>query len=495
MIKQSVKTPLKRLVGTYIIFGIILMAVVLRLHILTHSAGFFCDEGAIILNIKSRSYFELLFPLDHAQCCPPLFLMLEKFIYSIFGLNEFFLRLVPSIASIMTLMFFTLIGFKVFRNQLSIIFGLLILSLNPAILMHSQSLKQYSTDTAIVLLIILGALQLKDRELSKKQSVLVGMILAFFCWFSYPAIFVSCPILFVFLLLAIRNNNHHRIKSLLYISFPLAISLVVEFFINCNGALHNQALIDYWSNNEKFFLQGVNDFEFFLEYIFGKLQSFTLIYLLLTIFGLLTWVRQDSKIVAIITAPIIFSSILGFFHLYPFGPTRVTLFVVPLVILIAAKTFDNFEMKSVLYLFLCFALFFFSVPPVSVINSISLVLKEKVFYRQSNVKEYVKLLKNEGVKLDDVIFVDINGAHTFEIYDEKNNFLQNNIIYQFTPENTMLKLNRIKKNQQVFFYLLHDKEVNPQLHEIVEPWIEHNCIILKEKNDEVGHFIKCRKRI
>jgi len=61
------------------------------------------DEVDLALNIINRSYGELSQVLDHNQAAPLGFLWLEKLATQIWGNSEYALRLIPFIASILSL--------------------------------------------------------------------------------------------------------------------------------------------------------------------------------------------------------------------------------------------------------------------------------------------------------------------------------------------------------------------------------------------------------
>src|SRR5919199_746314 len=57
------------------------------------------DEAALILNVLSKGFAELLGPLFYSEAGPPLFLWLERAAVLALGNSTFALRLLPFLAS------------------------------------------------------------------------------------------------------------------------------------------------------------------------------------------------------------------------------------------------------------------------------------------------------------------------------------------------------------------------------------------------------------
>ncbi len=80
-----------------------LFGILVRLIQYLNNRSLWLDEASLALNIINRSYGELAQTLDHNQAAPLGFLWLEKLSTQIWGNNEYSLRLLPFIASILAL--------------------------------------------------------------------------------------------------------------------------------------------------------------------------------------------------------------------------------------------------------------------------------------------------------------------------------------------------------------------------------------------------------
>ncbi|GAH86273.1 unnamed protein product, partial [marine sediment metagenome] len=130
------------------------------------------DEATLSLNIVNRDYLQLLKPLDTLQVAPIGFLFVEKFFVSIFGTNEFALRLFPLIAGILSLFFFYSVARK-FTNKFIALFGLLFFVFGYYLIYYSTEVKQYEIDV-LVFLLCFNFIYLIDHSYKGIQKYLVS---------------------------------------------------------------------------------------------------------------------------------------------------------------------------------------------------------------------------------------------------------------------------------------------------------------------------------
>ena len=85
------------------------------------SGSLWFDEAMLALNVVEKNFIELLGPLEFQQIAPPLFLVLAKSATIVFGENEFALRLIPLLASLLSLIVFYLLLKRAFGPALLIV--------------------------------------------------------------------------------------------------------------------------------------------------------------------------------------------------------------------------------------------------------------------------------------------------------------------------------------------------------------------------------------
>ena len=173
-----------------LVFIIMMAGTYIRFILLFHSPSFFSDEVSLLLNIQEKTFLELFLPLDHSQCCPPLFLIFAKIIYFYGGLNEFFLRVIPFTASILSIFLFAYLSFLVLKNKIFVLFSSIVFSISLPLLLYSWVFKQYSFDVLITILILIITIKLKDKKLSYSQIITLSLFVS-----SAPAIIKSTLLL------------------------------------------------------------------------------------------------------------------------------------------------------------------------------------------------------------------------------------------------------------------------------------------------------------
>ena len=62
------------------LFCIVFLGIYLRIVAMTSGFDIFYDEATLIFNIENKKTIELFGKLDFSQCCPPLFLIISKFV-------------------------------------------------------------------------------------------------------------------------------------------------------------------------------------------------------------------------------------------------------------------------------------------------------------------------------------------------------------------------------------------------------------------------------
>jgi uncharacterized membrane protein len=135
------------------------LGVAVRLVAYLYNRSLWRDEALLASNIESRSYAGLLQPLDNQQAAPVGFLMLEHFVVQVLGNSEYALRLVPLLAGIASLFLLRSVARKsLAREAVPIALGFFAIS--EKVVYYSSEVKQYSTDVAICLALVLAAIEI-----------------------------------------------------------------------------------------------------------------------------------------------------------------------------------------------------------------------------------------------------------------------------------------------------------------------------------------------
>jgi hypothetical protein len=164
----------------------LVLAATLRVWQYLGNASLWLDEAELARNILQHQLPQLLTqPLLRDQVAPPGFLALERLVVSAWGGSEPALRLVPLIASLLSLPLFWRVSARVL-DQPARSLARVLFAFGFALIWYGSQVKQYSTDVTIALAVTLLVLDLPQRR-SIAPSLLLGLIAV---WFSTTAILV-----------------------------------------------------------------------------------------------------------------------------------------------------------------------------------------------------------------------------------------------------------------------------------------------------------------
>jgi hypothetical protein len=164
------------------------------------------DEAALARNIIDRPVGALLSGLSYAQVAPVGFLLVEKGAVAFFGTSEYALRAFPLACGVLGLLLFERVATRVLEGW-SAPFAVGLVSLGIPFIYFSSQLKQYSSDIAIAVLLLLAAIEIRRRGVTRARSWVFAIVGAVAVWFSQPAAFVLAGIGLALLLLTIVERD------------------------------------------------------------------------------------------------------------------------------------------------------------------------------------------------------------------------------------------------------------------------------------------------
>ena len=181
-----------------------MIGVVLRLWQYLANNSLFVDEAALARNIIDRPVRELFAGLDYAQSAPLGFLLVERGIVSALGTSEYALRAFPLACGVAALFLFWSVARRVLTGWTET-FAVGLFSLGVPFIYFASLVKQYSSDIAVALLILLASIEIRQRGVTASRAWLLGILGAAAVWVSQPALFVVAGIGLAFLALSARE--------------------------------------------------------------------------------------------------------------------------------------------------------------------------------------------------------------------------------------------------------------------------------------------------
>ena len=343
------------------LFLAVILGVLLRLRAYLSGRSLWLDESSLALGFVDVSLAELLLnPLPNFQSAPPGFLFLTYIVTSLGGISEFSLRAIPMIASMASVVIVYLTAKKYLSNFLARAFLIGSFAISPVLIYYASEFKQYSLD---VLAVSFFALTL-TTDFSKLNKTLRGLFIAFVSLLVFSSL-IAIPVFAIWLLARYMNNFKLGVRSLWkYITQNALVIFIPAVFVALHGLhiLINRkvdGMVQYWTAAgglppadggfiswlglriantlaEPFVSQQISLPRDELDPVISWLPVLILISL-----GLLRLTKVSFFALGVIAIPVVLSIAV----IYPLGG-RLTLFLIPVTLLLAAKGIDAILEKS-----------------------------------------------------------------------------------------------------------------------------------------------------
>jgi hypothetical protein len=153
------------------VLAVLALGVALRFWQYLANPSIWVDEAAIARNVLDRTVVGLFRPLDYAQVAPPGFLLAVKLSSALFGPSEYALRLTPFVFGVAGVLLFWFVAQSFLARLASVVATFMFATAIPLIF-FSSNLKQYSGDVAVTLAIISTALVVLNDLLVTRWSMI-----------------------------------------------------------------------------------------------------------------------------------------------------------------------------------------------------------------------------------------------------------------------------------------------------------------------------------
>jgi len=351
---------------------IIASSIVLRLIEYLNNPSLFGDEAAIALPIMNRTFSGLLFPLEGGQSAPFGFLMVEKLIVKLLGPSDYTFRLFPFLCGIISPVFFYKIA-KHYINPKVIPVALGLFAVSDRLIYYSATIKQYSSDVAIALLLYMATIWIQSRKLTIARFVLFGILGAIVIWFSHPAVFVLAGIGICLALFSFIEKDYTKISrlSITYLFWVASTASLAIFYILYHRESPSYVFLRNWwahafmpfpplsfTDVEWFFNTFINMGMFS---IIGKwwdmlkpsvslndigLQKLVISIITMLFFyvGCISMCYEKRRNFFILISPMFLALFASGLHIFPFAD-RVILFLMPVIFLFIAEGAEQISDK------------------------------------------------------------------------------------------------------------------------------------------------------
>lgn len=376
------------------------------------------DEAAVARNILDRSLSGLLEPLDYAQVAPPGFLLAVKLSTALFGISEYALRLFPLLAGTAAVALFAWVTRSTLRPVASAVATLTFSIAIPPIY-YSSNLKQYSSDVAATLLVVIMAVRLHQSRIP--PAALAGYAAAggAVLFFSGAAVFALTAAGAFVAADALRSRRADARSRLVLVALwaCAAAAAVAHGFASMTPAdgeymrrFWGHAFVPgddaagwLWDGANGFFNQGGTSFsDGSLHYRWPGL------FVVLALVGAVALAIEKPLHAALLCGPVLLTLAAAEARAYPFG-RRVDLFLLPLLLLLAVAGADRLgrfltrrklgEYASALLLPIAFTALWQSPPP----------------YKAEHIRPVIEQI-SDNWRNGDTLWVYYGAGQAFEYY-------------------------------------------------------------------------------
>lgn len=322
--------------------AIVVLGLALRLRQFVVWRSLWIDEAMLALNVVSRSFADLLQPLDYNQGAPLGFLVLQKFAVLLFGQSDTALRIVPLLASCLAVVLFAGVATS-WMGEAGLVAAALFAIATPLV-DYSTEAKQYAVDVAVVVL-ILGALRpWVDGSVRERDWRVVAVVGVLAPWFSHPAAFVLPGAGLVLLMRSFARGRSELVTvagvTVAGVGVVWLLSFAALYEVSLATLSTNATLTGYWRTSFAS-LDSPNLGRWTLAMFGAYLRDVVAIgdsgpARLLVAFGAVSLAIRRFDLAVVLCAPLVLALAASANELYPFSG-RLLLFAVPTTLLLCAE--------------------------------------------------------------------------------------------------------------------------------------------------------------
>lgn len=224
----------------------IVLGAVARVWGVTQRGSLWLDEASLALNVLTRSFGELLRPLDWGQAAPIGFLWIERALSWHAAAPELWLRLVPLAAGLALPWLMWRLGHRLVGSAAGAL-GAVAAAGSMLAMRYSTEAKPYATDAAIAAALLLLACDVADAPHKARYWWRLALAMVCGVLLSLPVVFVIAAIVVALTMDAgVRLSAGGRRIGVAGVCASAALFAVL-WVTSYSGGAQNSALRDYWA--------------------------------------------------------------------------------------------------------------------------------------------------------------------------------------------------------------------------------------------------------
>lgn len=328
-------------VWLWLVLAFLILGAGLRLRDYLLRPSYWNDEAFVVLNAMDHPAKRLLGPLDYKQAAPPVFLWIERAEGLTLGWGELSLRLFPLLAGLVSMGLFALLAPRVLPLPAAA-FAVGLYALNDKLIDYCAQVKQYSSDGLLACALLLIAVGMRHRWSAVKRLTVLSLVTAAGVWLSHTSVIVFGALSLGLLAECWAGGWRGRLawvlgNGLVLVSlaalYLLSIRLehdrfLYEFWAQGFPPLHHPGRIPLWLGEQ------------LRELTQQPFPSIWVVVATLELLGAIWLVRRDRTLLWACVGPVALTVAAAFLHQYPFSPSRLTLFMMPGMLLVCAAAVE-----------------------------------------------------------------------------------------------------------------------------------------------------------
>jgi 4-amino-4-deoxy-L-arabinose transferase-like glycosyltransferase len=304
--------------------------------------AFWDNEVAVLMNTRHYPASQLPFihlainGEDSPVAAPPVFLLITKWMGDYFNYSEWSVRLLPLICSLLAMGFFAHLAWRLLDASAAV-WAVALMAFSDPLIFQACNVKPYSGDVLVAVLIAWVAFAARPNASASKRLACAAILTAVAVSLSYSAVFVLAAV-GLSLFGKLHKNRWHALWLLFICVLPAVASFAAVYFLSIrkqrdpNLDFHWLNLFPDWRRPlslPRFFVNETWELFRYIFYPFGPI-------LLAAVFlGVRALRRQgDWQLMVLLVAPWAIDLAAASVFAYPYGGTRLLLYLVPFISLL-----------------------------------------------------------------------------------------------------------------------------------------------------------------
>jgi len=324
---------------------LVLIGVILRFWAYLADTALYLDEILLSYSILDLPLADLLTrPLPLDQVAPLGFLLVERCSVTIFGHNEFALRLFPFVCAIVSLILFRRLAERVLTGVGPTV-ALFVFAIGFPFIRYAVVVKQYELDVMAAILLMLIAFNLRECRTTTKRLLLFGLVGFAVISLSQASVLVMAGLGFAFAVDWLMSRDDNALRALLF-TVPLwAAASVLAVIIGVRSMTPSTRTFmdDFWAGG---FIplpsRGASALHWFWESLTSLFSDLTLlryrwpgVFVVVALVGVIVLWRRSRSVALFLLCQFTIAIVAAVAQQYPLRG-RLTLWLLPAALLAIA---------------------------------------------------------------------------------------------------------------------------------------------------------------